>query len=261
MLLSFALLVLAHVGVQAVGLSTGYNTEGLLAAGTIVSYDPENENLVYPAKVDQNSTLLGVVTSESEALVEIKREQNTVQVATAGTARVLVTAFDGEIKAGSFVAPGSLAGIGSLAGDQEFILGVAREGFSGSGDNIIGTVGSLVPGFESDTVPLSTPVGLIEVEVNVVTNPNLQQGLVDSIGKYFADRGTGPIRFFLAFIVFVAAIDVVGAIMYGSTRGSLISIGRNPLASKPVYVGLLGVSTLSVVILIVSLVAMFFLLR
>lgn len=245
----------------AAEISTGYTADNPLTVGTVVSSVIEDKTAIEQATLQNISTLLGVVVADNESLVEISDQSDNVRVATHGVVRVLVTAFDGPIQEGSYIAPGSLSGIGSLAERQSLVLGVAKESFDGTGGNVLGSVADLVSGFNSETIPADTQIGLIEVELNVVANPNLQQGGIDAIGQYFTDRGTGPLRFFLAFIIFVATVDIVGAVLYGSTRGSMISIGRNPLARKPVYVGLAEVSFLSVAILALSLIAMFLILK
>ncbi len=253
-------LFLPAASVLAAEISNGYKVDKPLAIGTVVKIDTQQGEKVQPANIENLDYLFGVVAAKDESVIEISDSQDTAQVVTSGIARVLVTAHDGEIREGNFVTPVSLSGIASVAGRENFVLGVAKESFDGTGNKVVGTLEELT-GFSSPEIPGNTPIGLINVEINVVGNPNLHLDAIQAIGKYFADRGIGPLKFILAFVIFITTLDVVGTVLFGSTKGGILSIGRNPLAVNKIYKSLAEVSSFSLGILALALVAMYFLLR
>lgn len=257
--------VLAFVGlslipgmVAATEISNGYVSIVPLSNGTVVSFVAEEENSVEPGRAEATEKLLGVVVGQGERLVDINSEVSNVSVATSGTVRTLVTLEDGTIAAGDLVSVGTLSGIAAKESGQAYVLGVARQDFNAESERL-GTIQELI-GAAPEGVDPETPIGLIDVELNITANPSLNAGFLQGLGSYFTDRGASPVRLILAAIVFVAAIDLVGTVMFGSAKGSIISIGRNPLSSKYVYKGLIEISVASLLFLGFALAALYLLL-
>lgn len=262
LVVGFALLLvgaLVPAGVVLAAVSESYRSETPLSIGTVVNFVTEDGEDIEVARAQSTERLLGVVVDPESQLATIEGDDRQVTVASSGTVKVLVSAIDGPVEPGDLVSIGRISGVAAKATKQPFVLGVARESFDGNGE-ALGTLSELVEAVPAG-VAADTPIGLIDVELKISANPGLDAGFFQSLGSYFTDRGVSPIRLILGAIVFVATVVLVGTIMYGSSKGSLISLGRNPLSSRHIFRGLWQIAAITVVFLAASLLALYFLLR
>lgn len=92
----------------------------------------------------------------------------------------------------------------------------------------------------------------IRVQVSYYTAPQ-NNSIVPAFMQQFSNEVTGKqvpgVRVLIAFFVILAAIVAVAVMLFSSLKASIVSIGRNPLASKNIYKSLLQVFVASAVIL------------
>jgi len=76
-----------------------------------------------------------------------------------------------------------------------------------------------------------------------------------------AERPVNPARLYLSAFLFITTIGVVGFMLYGGARSSMVAIGRNPLSKKVVMRGLLQVMLVSLIIFTVGMLGVYLLLK
>lgn len=257
------------VVVSADSSSTGavvqsYSTDAAIRQGMIVGLDRKDATRVELVTRDTVTDTLGVAISASDAPLELTGSATTAQiyVATSGRYNVLVSNQNGAIQSGDYISVSSLNGIGMKADDNEaIVLGRAAAGFNGTG-NIVSTA-TLQGASGTNTVT----IGSIPVDINVGGNPNLGHGsgnlpgFLQVAGNTIASKPVSAPRVYLSMAVLLVTALISGGLLYSGVRGSIISIGRNPLARKSIIRGLIQVVITSIIVLILGLFAVYLLLR
>lgn len=256
----FAGLGLATAGALSANISRSYQADSKITEGSMVSLDPSRSDYVVPANVNNGSRLLGVAVASGDSLVAFNSSRGTVQVATSGDASVLVSTLNGDISVGDQVAVSPFNGVGMKALRGSRIIGLAQTSFSGDGQGATTTQATDKKGKTT-----SLKVGLARVSIAIGTNANvLSDADLNSLQK-FARSLTGhtvsTARIVISLAVAVVAILTLTTLVYASIYGSVISIGRNPLAKYAVFRTLGSVIGLAALITVVAGLIIFFLLR
>ncbi|MDQ3065349.1 MAG: hypothetical protein M3Q36_03720, partial [bacterium] len=76
-----------------------------------------------------------------------------------------------------------------------------------------------------------------------------------------AGKSLSPAKIYMSAGVFLIGTGIAFAILISGIRSSMISIGRNPLSKKSILRGLLQVIITSLIILIISVSAVYLLLK
>jgi hypothetical protein len=85
--------------------------------------------------------------------------------------------------------------------------------------------------------------------------------LLERLGQTIVHRQVNQLQAFVALAILVLLIVVDGSIAYAAINSSILSIGRNPLAKRTVFRGLLQASGLVLMVLLVGLAAIYMVLR
>lgn len=229
-------------GAAAAGqnLSKSYHTVHALQLGSIVSLDKSRKGYVKAANTASAEALLGVVVAADNSLVAIDPNENLVQVVTAGDVKVLVSTINGTIKRGDKVAASPLSGIGMRSGPGSKIVGVALENFDENAEGVekvqIKDRAGVTHAVKLGSVKVAISVGTDTEGVDELNNSVLQRLAYSLVGHKVSTAR-------LVISVVIAAITLVALVvlLYASIYGSLISIGRNPLARGSVLRGLVFV--------------------
>lgn len=230
------LVIFGAVSVHAAGLSFGYKSGDGVVNGMIVSVKGDNTDSVEPANVNNASYVVGVAIDPLESAVVLD-DNDSVYVAAEGSARVFVSNLNGDIEAGDLITVSTIDGVGrkkSDGVDGEKVVGVAKASFNKS-----------TPGASKQTLENAgdVSVGLIEIEL-LVGDPSTGSAADDGsnvlvrIGRKIAGKPVSLGQMIITATVVIVAFFVSGALLYGSMRGSFISIGRNPLSAKTIYQGM-----------------------
>ena len=210
------------------------------------------------ANSGNGARLVGVAVDSQDSLLAVDPNLGRVQVATSGSANVLVSDIDGDIAAGDMVAVSPVDGLGMDAKPSDRIVGVAESSFSAKSS-----------GAESRQITDETGhshqihVGYVLVNLAVGTAPSATANL-NGIQK-FARSLTGHVvsmtRLIISLTITVLAFGTLITLVYSSIYGGIISIGRNPLAKAQVLRTVRDALLMSSLIAVLATIAVFLLLR
>lgn len=247
-LLSFALPASAFA---ASGLSQGFKTsDPNLPAGSLVSLTSGSDGTVQAATSSHASQLIGVTADQT--LVELTSGSAQVQVVVSGTADVLVSDINGDIKVGDKITASPIKGVGMKALVSTQVIGTAQKNFkdvSKSTQKITDRQGKRQ----------SVKVGTLPVQINVSyfaasqgTLSSLVPSFLLSAGTAIAGKDVSPTRVLIGFFCLAIGFVIAGVILQSAVRSGIISLGRNPLAHTILRQSLIDVLVTTLGLLILS---------
>lgn len=254
------ILLMGATGNAMASLSQGFAASSTIPTGSLVALDPKVSGEVVAANVTNSSRLFGVVVPPTSSSISLSgtSNQGQVQVASSGTATVLVSNANGVIKVGDFIAASTIGGVGQRAVGSVRVIGTAQADFDGSGESVTKQK------IEIDGKTTEVTVGQIPVEISISTYtkddnqsfkvPSWAQGLSNTL----AGKSVDPIRILISGLVLLVAIISITVLLYSAVRNSIISIGRNPLSKRSVLAGLLQVMLICMIILAASVAVIYF---
>lgn len=244
----------------------GYATENPLGNGTIVQLTGKDSKEVKIATQANIQNMFGVTVDRNQLSVTLSNGnlKNEVFVAVSGTYNVLVSTQNGAISAGDYVTLSSVDGVAMNAGNEKTtVFGRANTGFDGKG--VI--LGSATLKDDNGNSTKTVQLGLVPVTIDIRRNPNDKSTKADvpefleRLGQAIAEKEVSPIRIYLSMAITAVSLIAAIAVLYSGVRGSVISIGRNPMSKKSIFRALLEVILTSLLVLIVGLFAVYLLLR
>jgi len=224
-----------------------------LSSGALVAISSSNSNAVTLATNENVSSLTGVVSSytgQSTASVG----QGQVLVASSGTSYSLVSDINGPITKGNYITASTVAGVGARAIQSGTMVGTAQVNFSGHEPGDISKsvkIGSIVKTIHIGQIPVQLQVGPESLDSGGLDSyiPPEVQNLADNI----AGHPVAALRLVLAGLLIIIGLVGSSVILYAAVRNSMVSIGRNPLARRYVYRGLLQVMFIVLFLLLLCL--------
>ncbi|MGH7157023.1 MAG: hypothetical protein ACREGG_02845 [Candidatus Saccharimonadales bacterium] len=250
-MLSFLGLLLVPVVVKADGTVTSFSSAQTLQPGIIVALDKNSDKTVTTAPANDTTKIYGVVVDPSDAPFTLNNQGQTF-VATSGIYQVLVSTSNGAIKAGDYISMSPNNGIGAKADNlQAQVLGQAETSFDGK-SNVITNSGSAA-------------IGRVYVNINIQNNPIAGDTAVPvflkKIANSLANKPVSVVRIYVALVFFLIASVSAVTILWSGIRGSLISLGRNPLSRHTIFSGMYKVIFTGVGIFILGLAGVYLLLK
>ena len=222
------------VGASSANISHAYQSSTAFPAGSLVSLDSAQDDHIQAASTVTSNKLVGVVVGPNDSLVAIDAETNRVQVATSGMANVLVSDLNGAIKSGDQIAVSPFSGIGMKAEPGSRLIGLAQSSLS-----------STDPGVQSKQVTDTAgrqkklAVGYVKVSIAIGTAPiagaAAQQNSLQRVASDLTGHTVSTTRILISSFIAVIAIIALVVLIYTSAYGTLIAIGRNPLAKTSVF--------------------------
>lgn len=244
---------------DSAAISQGFEATDSIESGALVSIKAGSQNGVELANTSRAPELLGV--AGEEALIELTGDTPQVQVVTSGTIPALVSNINGEVKNGDKVTASPISGVGMRTDGGIQVVGTAQADFS-----TIETSEQQIR--DKDGKTQFVRVGLLPVQVNVTyvaipeeENPNYLPTFLVEIAKSVAGRDVSPVRVLVSAFVMVLGFFSMGVLLYSSVRSSIISIGRNPLSERAVRKSLFQVGATALGILMLTLIAIYLILR
>ena len=228
----FVGLTSANVSAASANISRSYSSTTSIPNGSIVSLVGGKTGYVEASNIANSQRLTGVVVNSDQSLVAVNPSSGKVQVATDGTVNVLVSNVNGNIKVGQEVAVSPFNGIGMQASTGDKVIGTALTSFNGS------TLGSTTEQVrDSSGSNHQIVVGYIRLSIGIgAANASssylqtLQQFIGGITGHYISIA-----RVIISLAIAFAAIISIVTLIYAAVYGSIISIGRNPLAKYAVF--------------------------
>lgn len=261
LLISFFIITLAPKSFGQ-SVTRGYGSDDVLQRGMIVGLQKTNSGKVQPVDLNESSDVLGVVVNQNDSPITVSDDLNRIFVASSGKYDVLVSDQNGSIPNNSYISLSAVAGIGMRASDQQStIIGRALQTYDGK-SGVLATI-SLK---ESDGQAKQVKIARIKVDITIGKNP-LAKGtsntpaFLSQAGQSFAGKPVSAVRLYLGALVFLVGLLAAFAILYSGIRSSITAIGRNPLGKRSIYKSLFGVSVTALFVFIVSIIAVYLLLK
>lgn len=235
-------------------ISEGYPTRSNFPNGTMVSIQNGDPSTIEASNVNNSDYLAGVVLSGRDSLVNIKKVNEDIQVATNGEVAVYVSDINGDIAAGDFISASWISGVGMKAraerSTEQKMLGVALSDFNKSSTG--------AREFKDITTPTgvtSAYVGKIAVKLfdrDVGPDTQAQRTGLELLAARLAGKEVAFIRILAATGLFIISVIISGVFLANAIRGSFISLGRNPLASGSIFSSLMQVSGTSIALVLIG---------
>lgn len=250
---------LTPAGASSANISHSYNATVAIQEGNLLSLDPARPDFVEPANVKNGDRLLGVAVNSNDSLIAVDASDSTIQVATSGTASVLVSTVNGDIKVGDQIAVSAFSGIGMKAASGSKVIGLAQTDFTaespGAAQNVTNEAG----------VSKEIKIGYVRLTIAISTNNTStgspQLNALQRLIKSLTGQEVSMARIILSMIIAIIALITSVVLIYGAIYGSIISIGRNPLAKHAVFRSLGGVLVMVVLTVGLAVAAIFMILR
>ena len=236
----------APAGASSANVSQFYHTSGAVTNGSLVSLDPKRSNYVEPANTDNGAQLLGVAVANNDSLLAVDSSNSSagVQVATDGNALALVSTLNGDINAGDQIAVSPFNGVGMKALSGSRVIGLAQTSFNKASQ---GAVTQTVTGKGGQKASLQ--IGYIRVSIAIGTDisPDANLSSLQRLAKSLTGRTVSTLRVTMSLIVASVALAALVTLTYASIYGSIISVGRNPLAKYAIFRSLISVLALAAI--------------
>jgi len=243
---------LGAYGVNAAGLSFGFNGGRNVVNGMIVSISREDVNMVERTHVNNAEYVVGVSVDKESSSVVFDNDDS-VYVATEGTIELFVSDIGGDISSGDLISVSSISGVGRKKSNDvpgQKIVAVAKSEFNAT------TEGAELIDLEHSG---EVSVGVIMAEVLINEPSSLaadtDSGIFVRIARSIAGETVPIAQVVIAGAITVVGLFVSGALLFGSIKGSFLSIGRNPLSSKAIYAGMTRASLISLSVMMAGTVA------
>lgn len=259
-LLALCLFISPVVTRAATLISQGYVTDKNLATGSIVSLKKDSSTNVEASAIENVSNIYGVVIGPGSSQLSLSTGPGTeVQVATSGVEQVLVSDVNGSIKAGDQITASPLNGVGMKATGTTKVVGVAQGDFPNS-------TASDQKYKDKDNKEHTVKLGQVATLVNVAyyykqPDKTLIPSAIQNLANALAGKTVNPLPVIISVAIFIVTLIVVVSIIYSLIHSSIISVGRNPMSQAAVYRNVIQLSLLVLVILAVSVVSIYMVLR
>jgi hypothetical protein len=251
---------LAPAGASSANISHSYRSTASITNGSLVSLDPSRSDYVEPANTNNGSRLLGVAVAKDDSLLAVDPTDGQVQVATSGNATVIVSNLNGSINVGDQIAVSPFNGLGMKAGVGSRIIGLAQTAFNSSSS---GATSQTVT--DKDGKTASVQIGYVRISIAIGTSSTSASGAQLNAVQRLAKSLTGHVvstpRVIVSLVVAIVALIALITLIYASIYGSIISIGRNPLAKYAVFRTLGSVLAMAGLTALIAGLTIFFLLR
>lgn len=250
---------LAQASASSANISHAYRSNSSIKNGSLVSLDSSRSDYIVPANVNNGAQLLGVAVVASDSLIAVNVAPGTVQVATTGIASTLVSTLNGNIGVGDQVAVSPFNGVGMKASPGSRVIGLAQTAFNG------GTSGATTEVVRTkDGQSRSVRVGYLRLNISIGTDATVLTTNTNSLQKAVQNvtgHNVPTARIIISLTVAIIALLALITLIYASIYGSIVSIGRNPLAKYAVFRTLGSVLGLALLTAVVSGLTIYFLLR
>ncbi len=251
----FVISALLPAAALAAVVTQGFNSKTQLAPGAVVSLD-KNPEVVTPTTSENIASLVGIVASSKDSTIYSAESTDQVQVATSGAINAFVSTAGGDIKVGDKLTVGAQAGVAVKATKSGQAIGVAQASFDAKANGATKQTLTDTGGGKHDVYLGQIPV-LIGIGYYTAPGGDGQGGILPSFlqapANYVAGKTVKPYAALVALAIAILTFVIATIMLSGAVRGSMVSIGRNPLASRSIYRGLLGVLIAAAAVLIVGL--------
>lgn len=251
---------LSPAGASSANISHSYRSTNSVTSGGIVSLDSRQTGYVEPANTSNGAQLLGVAVAGNDSLIAVDATPGTVQVATSGTATTLVSTLNGDINVGDQIGVSPFNGVGMKALPGSHTIGLAQTAFNSATQ---GATSRQVT--NKDGTPAQVSIGYIRLNIAIglanTTGGQADLNSLQKIAKSLTGHTVSTTRVLLSLVIAIVSMTALITLIYASIYGSIISIGRNPLAKYAVFRTLGSVVGMAVLTALTAGATIFLLLR
>lgn len=223
-----------------------YKSDRDIPPGTIVSLVEDDETKVEPSNFDNRSRMFGVTVLNSEGAFIVDPAEDEVLVSSVGPIEVFVTDVNGQISIGDPLTISPVEGIAMFSSKDEPIVGTALETFNDQSPTL-GTKEVTT----TDGETLVANFGKIRVQIRPDSrNSSIVPPFLESLGEAIAGKPVSSVRLFTGLAIMSVTLASSGALLYGTVKTAIASIGRNPLSKSSVYRGLIQVFAIVLLVFI-----------
>lgn len=247
------------VEATAQNISQSYGVEKELQAGTIVSTLSNSADYVEPANTENSDRVIGVVVKPENSIVAVDPDTMKAQVGTSGAISVLVSTVNGDIKAGDKIAPSPFSGIGMKALGNGYIVGVALTTFSAASD---GAAAQQVT--DKSGAKQTITVGYAQISLSPRYDSTVESAGLNGLQRFVRSLTGHTVsmpRIIISLVIAVLTIVAIVVLMYAAIYGSIVSIGRNPLARVSIFRALARVVAMALLVFAIAFGLIYLLLR
>jgi hypothetical protein len=219
-------------GAASANISHSYKAKSSIKNGSLVSLDAKQTDYVEAANVTNAERLLGVAVESNDSLLAVDPTAGQVQVATNGTANVLVSTLGGDIKVGDSIATSPFNGIGVKAEPGSRIVGLSQTEFS---KNTKGATEQQVKDKSGKTQTIYVGFVRATVSSGTLDNGNNSLSTIQRLGRSLTGHTVSTARVLIALVIAVVAVAALVVLAYAAIYGTIVSIGRNPLAKYAIF--------------------------
>lgn len=240
-------------------ISHSYHSNSFIQNGSIVSLDSKQSNYVDSSNTNNGSNVIGVVVATNSSLIALDPSKSTDQVAVSGSVNALVSNLNGDINIGDQIAVSPFNGIGMKGISGSRIVGLAQS-----------TLNSSTNGKTSEDVTDNNghkrqiSVGYIRIIVAPGIYNSGNQNTLDSLQKFaqqISGHSVSSLRIALSLLVAFLAFISLAVLIFASINGSIVAMGRNPLAKNNIFKTLISVLIMAIITGIVSCLAIYVIIR
>lgn len=237
-------------GAQAADITQGYKTKSALPKGSVVSLTKEGSHEVEKSNTDNDALLVGVVVDGNEALLEVQPEGSEVRVAVSGEVNLLVSTVNGDVKSGDRLIASPIEGVAAVdwppAPGVKYIA-VASRDFNAQSEGARKISVQLANGNSKEvhvgTIPAKILLG------NRAPGNGQDKNFLVSIARQISGKNVSFLQTLTAAAVLITALALTGMILYGSIKGTFVSLGRNPLSRDSILTGLMRVVVVAILVM------------
>lgn len=238
-------------------LSQGYTTDNPLSIGSLVSLKKGSNDSIEPTLLNNSDSMIGVVVNPSGSLLSVSNSANQAQVATTGVVDMIVSDINGDINQGDQITASPIKGVGMKATTNTKVIGIAQgKPTYGDKKQEYTAEGGVKEFFSLGQVPLVISVSYYTKSPEKTVIP----AAIQSVANAVAGRKVSTLPILVSSAIFLIMLIAVVSVIYSMIRSSIISIGRNPMAQSAVFRDVIQLSALVVIIMGVSLIAIYFIL-
>jgi hypothetical protein len=236
-LLLVSLLVTCHLSLvtspaygQGLNVAATYN----IADNSVVSGDIviSSQTGIKKTDISYDNKIIGVIVG-SPLIVLKDQDPSKKAILSAGESIVNVTNFNGEIKRSDYVTTSPLSGKGMRAVKSGYVVGIALEDTSYTGQTQ--TV-------QGRSVKVGTVKLAVKIEYAEITTARNNVQFLDSLSQVLLRTTQDPekfvdlLRYLIAGLIAIIAFSVGFISTARAFTKTIESLGRNPLAQKSIYV-------------------------
>jgi hypothetical protein len=256
-----SLLVVSQASIvfaSSANISHSYKTNSNIPSGSLVSLDSKKSGYVELTEPSNASRLVGVAVDTDDSLLAVDATNLTTQIANSGTVQALVSTANGDIVVGDQVGVSPFKGIGMRADEGTRIVGLAQSTFNSSSKGAVTRELTDKSGKKQKVT-----VGFVRVSIAIGTATSSKAKLngLQKLAQDIAGHPVSAARVVLSAAIAVIAIAALITLIYGAIYGSIIAVGRNPLAKFAIFRTLTSVLFMAFATAAVALITIYLFLR